>query len=113
MRRSGLRRRTDGLAVVVGVVVSAAALTACGTEPGDFVREGERFLESDEMARAAGYRLVGARCEQPTSVAVGTLYQCTAADERGFAWVFELEITGGRELTVQDVMPAAPASTSG
>lgn len=98
---------------VVSAMAVGAALTGCGTEPADFVREGERFLESDEMARAAGYRLVGARCEQPNTVAVGTLYQCTATDERGFAWVFELEITGGRELTVQDVMPAPPAGSTG
>lgn len=93
--------------------MGAAVLTSCGTEPSDFVREGERFLESDEMARAAGYRLVGARCEEPTSVAVGTLYRCSATDERGFGWVFELEITGGRELTVQDVIPAPPTQSNG
>ena len=103
------RRHTTLLAAVV----AGSILAGCSTEPADFVREGERFLESDEMARAAGYRLVGARCEQPTSVAVGTLYQCTATDERGFAWVFELEITGGRELTVQDVMPAGQAAADG
>lgn len=105
------RRRRVGLTTIVMVTLWWA--TGCGTDPGDFVREGERFLESDEMAKAAGYRLVGARCEEPTSVAVGTLYQCSASDERGFAWVFELEITGNRELTVQDVMPASPGPVDG
>ena len=106
-----MTRRTLG--VVLGVTVAAWGLVACGTESGDFVREGERFLESDEMARAAGYRLVGARCQEPASVAVGTRYQCSATDERGFAWVFDLEITGDRELTVQDVTPAPDADWDG
>jgi hypothetical protein len=34
------------------------------------------------------------------------MYQCTATDERGYTWLFDLEITGSRELTVQDVAPA-------
>jgi hypothetical protein len=92
------------MAALVGVAV--VGLGSCATGPNDFVREGEKYLQSDEVARAAGYRLLGARCETPTSVAVGTVYFCTATDERGYAWRFELEITGARELTVQDVTPA-------
>lgn len=107
-----MTRRSRG-ALVAMVAATTWWLAGCGTDPGDFVREGEEFLESDEMARAAGYRLVGARCETPTSTMVGTLYQCTATDERGFAWVFELEITGNRELTVQDVIPAPDADWDG
>lgn len=87
-----------------------AIATSCSTGPADFVREGEKFLQSDDMARAAGYRLLGARCEEPTSLVIGTVYFCTATDERGYSWRFELEITGPRELTVQDVSPA-PGTT--
>lgn len=96
--------------LVTASLISLAAVSACGTDPGDFVREGEKFLESDEMAKAAGYRLVGAKCEPPGSLALGTLYRCSATDERGYSWLFDLEITGDRELTVQDVYPA-PGST--
>lgn len=88
------------------MLASALLGAACSAGPTDFVREGETFLESDEMAQAAGYRLLGARCQTPTSLAIGTIYQCTATDERGYAWLFDLEITGSRELTVQDVAPA-------
>jgi hypothetical protein len=102
----GLRRPVQ--AALASLMV--AALTSCATGPGDFVREGEQYLQSDEMARAAGYRLLGARCEAPSSVIIGTVYFCTATDERGYAWRFELEITGPRELTVQDVSPA-PGTT--
>lgn len=91
-------------------VVAVGTVTSCSTGPADFVREGEKFLQSDDMARAAGYRLLGARCESPTSLVIGTVYFCTATDERGYSWRFELEITGPRELTVQDVSPA-PGTT--
>ena len=92
----------------VALLMGASSLlgVACSAGATDFVREGETYLESDEMARAAGYRLLGARCQTPASVALGTMYQCTATDERGYTWLFDLEITGSRELTVQDVAPA-------
>lgn len=105
-----MRRPARRMGLVLASLTAVVGLAGCGTDAGDFVREGEKFLESDEMARAAGYRLVGARCEPPDSVALGTIYRCTATDERGYSWLFDLEITGDRELTVQDVYPA-PGST--
>jgi hypothetical protein len=109
MDRLAINRRRRAILVVAAVVTLTAA---CSAAPTDFVREGERFLESDEMTRAAGYRMLGARCETPDSVVVGTVYRCRATDERGYSWVFAVEITGSRELTVQDVAPA-PATTRG
>lgn len=110
MSAPGIRRGMNlarGACVRMVLVIGAALMgAACSAGPTDFVREGETFLESDEMARAAGYRLIGARCQAPTSLALGTIYQCTATDERGYAWLFDLEITGTNELTVQDVAPA-------
>lgn len=99
-------RRAARLSGVIGsVIVGLGVLGACGTDATDFVREGESYLESDEMAAAAGVRLVGARCEEPASTTMGTIYRCTASDVRGYGWIFDVEITGPRELTVQDVRP--------
>lgn len=94
----------SGLVTLV-MALAAVAVAGCGTDSADFVREGEKYLESAEMTAAAGVQLVGARCDAPDSTAVGTVYTCTASDVRGYAWIFDVEITGPRELTVQDVRP--------
>jgi hypothetical protein len=111
MRSSPTVRRLASY--VAGGLMLVGWAAACSAAPTDFVREGERYLESDEMARAAGYRLMAARCETPASVAVGTVYRCRATDERGYSWVFAVEITGSQELTVQDVAPAPPVTADG
>jgi hypothetical protein len=83
-------------AVILGVV----ALSACSTTPSNFKTEGEKFLQSPELAQEAGYTFGRAQCEQPASTTVGTQFTCTATDNDGDDWEFVVEITGERELTV-------------
>lgn len=80
-------------ACVIGV-------TACATTTGDFKSEGEKFLQSPELAKEAGYKFTNALCEEPTSITKGTQFTCTATDNDGDDWEFVVEITGDRELTV-------------
>jgi hypothetical protein len=81
--------------------LSVVALTvACSTTPKNYKSEGEKFLESDDLAKSAGYHYKYALCDQPQSIQVGTQYACIATDNDDNSWEFIIEITGDRELTV-------------
>ena len=81
--------------------LSLVALTAaCSTTPKNYKSKGEKFLESEDLAKSAGYRYKYALCDQPQSIQVGTQYACIATDNDDNSWEFIIEITGDRELTV-------------
>lgn len=82
------------------VIVATTTLISCSTTPDDFKSEGEKFLQSPELAKEAGYRFSKADCEEPVSTSVGSQFSCTATDNDGDDWEFVIEITGERELTV-------------
>lgn len=78
----------------------AVALIGCSTSPKNYKLEGEKFLESDDLAESAGYKYRFALCDQPQTIEVGTQYACSATDNDDNSWEFIIEITGDRELTV-------------
>ena len=87
--------------LLVFSALSVVALTAaCSTTPKNYKSEGEKFLESDDLAKSAGYHYKYALCDQPQSIQVGTQYACIATDNDDNSWEFIIEITGDRELTV-------------
>lgn len=98
--RIEIPRRRVRRCAAVAVAVASIGLTGCSTSVGDFKSEGEKFLESPELAKEAGYRFSNANCAEPTSTAMGTQFSCTATDNDGDDWEFVVEITGERELTV-------------
>lgn len=79
---------------------STIALLGCSTAPSDFKSEGEKFLQSPELAKEAGYKFSNARCEEPASTTIGSQFTCTATDNDGDDWEFVIEITDERALTV-------------
>lgn len=84
------------------LLMSASTLTllvACSTSANDFKSEGEKFLESPDLAKEAGYTFSQAECQEPSAVTPGTQYSCTATDNDGDEWEFVVEITGERSLT--------------
>jgi hypothetical protein len=91
-------RRTALLPPTAAVIV----LAACSASTTDFKKEGEKFLESDEVAENVGYSFTDADCEEPANTDEGTTYRCTAVDNEGDTWEFTVEITGDNELTVVD-----------
>lgn len=97
-RRVHHRRRSTTFAVVG--LVGALLLPGCSASAGDYRRESETYLESEALAEEAGYRYSQAVCEQPTSTNQGTQFSCSAVDNDGDEWVFIVEITGDREVTV-------------
>lgn len=80
-------------------LTAAILVVGCSTSTGDFKSEGEKFLESPDLAAEAGYTFSDALCQEPPSVALGTRYSCTAVDNDGDQWEFVVEITGDRALT--------------
>lgn len=81
-------------------LVVTGSISGCSTSPSDFKSEGEKFLQSPELAQEAGYKFSKAVCQDPATTAVGTQFTCTATDNDGDDWEFVVEITGERELTV-------------
>lgn len=92
--------RKQKFCMAVAAFGCCAMLTACSTSPKNYKSEGEKFLESDELAKSAGYHYKYALCDQPQSIQVGTQYACIATDNDDNSWEFIIEITGDRELTV-------------
>ena len=86
--------------VLVGLAVTVPLLTSCRASSGDYRREAEKYLESDDLAKEAGYKFDQAVCEQPESDVVGVQFSCTATDNDGDDWEFIVEITGSRAITV-------------
>jgi hypothetical protein len=80
--------------------VALATLSACSVSAADYRRESESYLESDALAEEAGYRFTDAVCEEPSSQNEGTQFTCRATDNDDDEWLFVVEITGTREITV-------------
>lgn len=81
-------------------IAAIVALSACSVSAADYRRESESYLESEALAEEAGYRFSDAVCEEPSSQTEGTQFTCRATDNDGDAWLFVVEITGDREITV-------------
>jgi hypothetical protein len=91
---------------LVAAVAGLAVLAGCTDEQANFKSEGEDFINDDErVATAVGGDVDGTECEEPADTEVGTIYTCTATTAGGEQFEFTVEITGDRELTVQDFQP--------
>ena len=91
MKRSSLALATASASVLI---------VGCSVSTGDYRRESETYLESAALAEEAGYTFSDAVCEDPSSDATGTQFTCRATDNDGDEWLFVVEITGTREITV-------------
>jgi hypothetical protein len=101
--RDGVPRRS--IVTLLASLTAGAVLVACSASTADFKKEGETYLESDEVTTVLQTRLLDAECEEPASTEVGTVYRCTANAADGTPWSFDVKITGERELYVFDGRP--------
>jgi hypothetical protein len=88
------------MGILVAMPLLGFSLAACSASSGDYRREAEKYLESDDLAKEAGYRFDSAVCEEPSTDDVGVQFACTATDNDGDDWEFIVEITGSRAITV-------------
>jgi len=85
--------------------LAALALSGCFTSTSDYREKAEEFIVEDAgVADGLGVALVSATCEEPVDQEVGTTFACTATDENGDTWGFEVEIAESNriELSVSD-----------
>jgi hypothetical protein len=78
------------LVLTIGCSLTVAG---CFTTSADYQRDAEEFILGDEdLTAALGVGFTSATCEDPESQAVGTTFICTAVDDAGDPWEFEVEI---------------------
>ncbi len=98
-------RSRPGLLTATTVTALALALSSCFTTTADYRQKAEEFIVEDEdVAAELGVSLVSATCEEPADQEVGTVFACTAVDDTGGTWGFDVEIAESDriELTVSD-----------
>ena len=85
--------------------LGALVLSGCFTTADDFRTQAETFiLEDESVADGLGVALVSATCDEPADQEVGTVFDCTAIDENGDEWGFEVAIaeSDSIELSVSE-----------
>ena len=93
-----VRRPLTSLTATIACSLTAAG---CFTTSADYQRDAEEFIVGDEDLQTALFpvssssgakEFTSATCEDPESQAVGTTFVCTAVDDAGGDWEFEVEI---------------------
>lgn len=111
-------KRPSTPAVFAAVVVSAGlAVASCGgndnagldeliTDTGDFKSETEAFLnDNSQVEDAVGGAVSDAECDEPSSMNVGTQYQCVANVAGTGEVEFDVEIDQEDSYLVVDFRP--------
>jgi hypothetical protein len=82
--------------------IDASVSAICGlpTLASAIQAEAQDYIESFELASEAGYFFTAAACVKPTSVKIGTQFECTAVDDEGDGWTFTVEVSGHKEITI-------------
>ena len=83
------------------VSIAAVSLAGCFTSTADYRKKAERFIvENPGVADELGVALVSATCAEPADQEVGTTFACTATDENGDTWGFDVEIAESNRIDV-------------
>ena len=81
--------------------IAVVSLAGCFTSTADYREEAETFIvENAGVADGIGVALVSATCAEPANQEVGTTFACTATDENGDTWGFEVEIGESNRIDV-------------
>jgi hypothetical protein len=81
--------------------IAVLALSGCFTSTTDYREKAEEFIVEDAgVADGLGVALMSATCTEPVDQEVGTTYACTAIDENGDTWGFEVEIAESNRIDV-------------
>ncbi len=81
--------------------IAVLAMSGCFTSTSDYREKAEAFIVEDAgVADGLGVALVSATCAEPVDQEVGTTFTCTAIDENGDTWGFEVEIAESNRIDV-------------
>jgi hypothetical protein len=80
-------------ATCAGLLAATALLAGCFTTTSDYRETAESFIVDDpSVGESLRVTFDSATCEEPANQDVGTVFACTAVDETGTEWEFEVEI---------------------
>jgi hypothetical protein len=78
------------------IIAAASAglflLTACSNDGKDFKENAEAFIESSEVESKADTTFTDATCTEPAKIEAGETFTCTAVDEAGTTWDFDVVV---------------------
>lgn len=86
-------------ALIAAILAGSALLAACSTDATDFKQTAEKVI-STEWKKQYDEDLTDVACDDPSSTAVGTTFDCSAKGPDGTEYTFEAEITKEDEVTV-------------
>jgi predicted small lipoprotein YifL len=96
------------MAVVGGVAVGAAVLTACGnTGPVDFGKSAVRFIQSSKVEKDAKTTFTNGSCSEPADNKAGSKFTCTATAADGSTWTFDLVVKDAHNFQLISGKPKA------
>lgn len=82
-------------------LAGALALSGCFTTAADYREEAEKFIVTNqEIVAGLEVTIVSATCDEPANQDVGTTFSCTAVDERGDTWGFDVTIGTSNQIKV-------------
>ncbi|MBI4935331.1 MAG: DUF4333 domain-containing protein [Actinobacteria bacterium] len=87
------------------VVAGVALLGACSADEADFQKSAETFIEGDTVAEEAGTKFTDATCTKPDKVEAGATFTCTATDESGTTWNFDLVVKDESNFEITNGQP--------
>jgi hypothetical protein len=91
----------SGRRVIVAVSAAPLLLVGCFTTTADYRDTAETFIVEDaDVGDALGVTFVSADCEEPPGQEPGTTFGCTAVDEAGDRWEFDVEISDSNSVVV-------------
>ena len=92
------------------LIIAAAStgiflLAACSNDGTDFKENAEAFIQSTEVETQAGTTFTDAACVEPSKIAAGETFTCTAVDADGATWDFNLTVKSENSYEITDGAP--------
>lgn len=92
---------TTGIIRVGVLTVGLAAASGCFTSTADFREKAETFIvEEVTIPDEPDLSFSSATCEEPTRQDPGTVFGCTAIDNEGETWTFDVTIEDDNRILV-------------
>ncbi|HSM65999.1 MAG TPA: hypothetical protein VK860_06825 [Ilumatobacteraceae bacterium] len=85
---------------VITATVAATVLGGCFTTTADYRSEAEAFIVEEVTIADEDVTFTAATCDEPDGQEPGTSFDCTATDQSGAVWGFEVTIEADNRFVV-------------
>lgn len=82
------------------IIAAAVVLGGCFTTAADYRAEAEAFIVEEVTIPDEDVTFAAASCDEPDDQRPGTRFACTATDQTGATWNFEVTIEEGNRFVV-------------